>query len=114
MIKSYLKIAVRNITRHQGYSFINIIGLAIGMACCILIFLYVNRELSFDRFHKNSDRIFRATKEDKFPGKLNHSAITPNPLCASVTETFPEVEESTRICGGGSKKKLVNYGDNFF
>lgn len=54
MLRNYLKIALRNMNRHKGYSFINMAGLAIGMACCILILLYVTDELSYDRFHTNS------------------------------------------------------------
>ena len=61
MIKNYFKIAFRNITRHKAYSLINISGLAIGMACSILILLWVQHELSYDRFHKNADHIFRIT-----------------------------------------------------
>ena len=112
MFKNYLKIAVRNIKRHKGYSFINVAGLAVGMACCILIFLYVNHEVSFDRFHKNASRIFRATKEYKFFGKLTHSAITPNPLGAALRESFPEVESAVRICS--KEKKLVSREDKSF
>lgn len=59
MIKNYLKIALRNIRNHKGYSFINIFGLAVGMACCILILLWVQDELSYDRFHEHRDRIYR-------------------------------------------------------
>ncbi|MGB3863131.1 MAG: ABC transporter permease [Candidatus Aminicenantaceae bacterium] len=63
MIKNYIKIALRNLSRHKGYSFINIAGLAIGMACCILILLWVQDELSFDRFHKNADSIYHFMDE---------------------------------------------------
>jgi putative ABC transport system permease protein len=63
MIQNYLRIAVRNILKYKGYSFINILGLAIGMAACILIMLYVQFELSYDRYHENADRIYRVTRE---------------------------------------------------
>ena len=59
MLKNYLILAVRNILRHKVYSFTNIAGLSVGMACCILIFLWVNYELSFDRYHEKADRIYR-------------------------------------------------------
>ncbi len=59
MLRNYIKIALRNMNRHKGYSFINIFGLAIGMACCILILMYVTDELSYDKFHEKSDRIYR-------------------------------------------------------
>ena len=61
MFKNYLKINLRNIRKFKGHSFINIAGLAIGMAVCILIFLWVQDEWSFDRFHKNADVIYRVT-----------------------------------------------------
>ena len=61
MIRNYLKIAWRNIMRHRAYSLINISGLAIGMACSILILLWVQHELSYDRFHKNADELYRIT-----------------------------------------------------
>jgi putative ABC transport system permease protein len=59
MLKNYLKITLRNILKYKGYSIINILGLAIGMAACILILIYVQDELSYDNFHKDADRIFR-------------------------------------------------------
>ena len=70
MLRNYLKIALRNIKKHKGYSFINITGLAVGMACCTLILLYVRDELRYDRFHENADRIYRltlSTSEDGQP-----------------------------------------------
>jgi len=60
MLKSYLKIAVRNLLKHKGYSLINICGLAIGIACCLLIALWLMHELSYDRFHAHAERIYRA------------------------------------------------------
>ena len=59
MFKNYLKIAFRNIIRNKFYSSINIAGLAVGMACCIFIFLWVQNEMRFDRFHEKSDRLYR-------------------------------------------------------
>ena len=77
MLKNYLKIALRNILKYKGYSLINILGLAIGMACCMVILLYVRHELSFDRFHSKAERIFRlnkiATSQD---GVAEHHAIS--------------------------------------
>ena len=59
MLRNYLKIALRHIRKHKVYSFINIAGLAVGMGCCLLIFLFVRDELAFDRYHEKADRIFR-------------------------------------------------------
>ena len=83
MINNYLKIAIRNLRRQKGYSFINIIGLATGLVCCILIFLWIHHELNFDRFHQEADRIYRVieTKKDTskrvcFPTHPNQDYVT--------------------------------------
>lgn len=95
MISNYLKIAFRNLVRHKGYSFLNIAGLALGMACSMLIVLYVRFEMSFDRFHENSDRIYRVIKKEpgnEFLGS-NVFMVTQFPLGESLKKDFPEVEE---------------------
>ena len=61
MLKNYFKIALRNLKKHKGYTFINITGLAVGLACCLLIVLFVRDELSYDRYHDNADQIYRIT-----------------------------------------------------
>lgn len=77
MFKNYLKIALRNLSRHKGYSFINISGLALGMACCILILLYVNDELNYDRFHENYREIYRVNiQEEMADGEVGTWAVT--------------------------------------
>ena len=68
MFKSYFKIAFRSLLKHRAYSFINIAGLAIGMACCIVILLIVQHQLSYDRFFANSDRLFRVVQDVKWGG----------------------------------------------
>ena len=70
MFRNYLIVAFRNITRHKGYSLINILGLAIGMALCVLILLYVQDELSYDAFHENADRIYRVARIEDHNGDL--------------------------------------------
>jgi ABC-type antimicrobial peptide transport system permease subunit len=97
MFINYLKIALRNIKRHKGYSFINIVGLAVGMACCILIFLWVRDELSYDKFHKNVNDIYRVVFADHSTGQTVHSWRTPPPLAPMMKETFPGIEDSTRL-----------------
>ena len=78
MIKNYLKIALRNITRHKAYAAINISGLAIGMACSIFILLWVQNELSYDRFHKNADEIYRITGDaGDFKAAVNCAGMPP-------------------------------------
>jgi len=97
MFINYLKIALRNIKRHKGYSFINIVGLAAGMACCILIFLWVRDELSYDKFHKNVNDIYRVVFADHSTGQTVHSWRTPPPLAPAMKETFPGIVDSTRF-----------------
>ncbi|MGN8224697.1 ABC transporter permease [Gracilimonas sp. BCB1] len=93
MLKNYIKIAFRNISKHKGYSFINISGLAIGVACCLLILIFVRHELSFDRFHEKSDRIVRISMEsgdDKI-------AVTPSMVAPSLGQISPDVERWVRL-----------------
>ena len=59
MIKNYLKVAIRNLLKHKGYAFINILGLAVGIAASVLIFLYITNEMSYDKFHEKADRTYR-------------------------------------------------------
>ena len=80
MLKNYLKIALRNILRAKVYSFINIIGLSIGIAGFALIFSYVYNEMNYDAFHDNADKIYRIYKHEKSPGGETYSATTPPPL----------------------------------
>jgi len=99
MIKNYLKIALRNLQRHKGYSFINIAGFAIGMACCLLILLYVRHELSYDRFHENAGSIYRVVSSMlKFErmGSPDYT-ITASPLAQLLMEEYPEVINAVRL-----------------
>lgn len=99
MIKNYLKIALRNIKKHKGFSLINISGLALGIACFFLIMLYVQFEMSYDKFHKNSDRIYRAV-----PGLYNY-VFTPPPLAPILKEEYPEIESIARISRFGISRR---------
>jgi putative ABC transport system permease protein len=92
MIKNYLKIAFRVIKKHKGYSFINITGLAVGIACCVLILLWVQDELSFDRFHKNHKQIYRTTLNIK--GQWTSSS--PWALAPILKREYPEIRSATR------------------
>jgi putative ABC transport system permease protein len=97
MFRNYLHIALRNIKSHKGYSLINVLGLAIGMACCILITSYVLYELSYDKYHENAGRIYRL-KSDAQIGD-NHLQIPKSspPMAAYMVENFPEVLNATRL-----------------
>ncbi len=97
MTKNLLKITLRNLKKHLGYSLINIIGLAISMACFILIFLWISDELSYDCFHNNMDRIYRVGNYDIDDNDDIYYAVTSGPLAAVLKEKFPEVEKSVRV-----------------
>lgn len=99
MLSNYLKIAWRNITGSPLFSAINIIGLAIGLACCIIITLFVRYELSFDRQWDNSDRIYRVTR-DFFGNNLRLAAVAP-PIAPLLQQDFPEIEDVTRLLAPG-------------
>jgi putative ABC transport system permease protein len=79
MIRSYLTIALRNLRRNTIYSFINIGGLAVGIACSILIFLWVWDEVTYDRFHKNADRLGILVTQNEFSDKVIHRKLAPLP-----------------------------------
>ncbi len=112
MLKSYLKIAVRNLWKHKGYSFINIAGLAAGMACALFILLWVQNELSYDRFHADAGTLFRLEQNaDKGLGGFRHSSM-PYPLGPILKAEIPEVREAVRIAGSGSF--LVRSGEKAF
>jgi putative ABC transport system permease protein len=100
MIKNYLKIALRNLARHKGYAFINVMGLAVGIAASVLIALYVVDELGYDRFHENAGRIHRITADwsNKGDSKI-HQLGTPWILAKTIRDKYPQVEALTQITG---------------
>ncbi|MET0392201.1 MAG: ABC transporter permease [Chitinophagaceae bacterium] len=97
MVQSYFRIAWRNLLRHKAFSLVNIAGLAIGMAAAMLILLWIQHELSFDRFHKNKDRIYQVYARAPFDGKLESWNTTPTLLAPVLQLNYPEVEATTRI-----------------
>jgi putative ABC transport system permease protein len=97
LIWNYFKIAWRRIRRHKGFAFINIAGLALGMACAIIILLWVQNELSYDRFHENRDSLFRVAAFVTFPNSSAHTALGPPPLAPALKEEFSEIIQSTRF-----------------
>src|SRR5262245_34417344 len=97
MIKNYLKIALRNLGRNKGFSFINISGLAIGMAAAILILLWIQSEISYDQFHAKKDRIYEAWNRAHFSGKLQCWNTTPKILARTLEKDLPEVERAVRV-----------------
>ena len=112
MLKNYLKVALRNLRKHKGYTVINVLGLSIGMMCCVLIFLYVADELSFDRFHANADQIYRLRIERYSSGgesELTSSASAP--MTPAILQDHPQVEQAVRI---SQRTYLVEQADRRF
>ncbi len=114
MFKNYLKTAFRNFIRHKGYTSINIFGLAIGMAGCVLILFYVQHELSFNNFHKNGARIYRLIAERKAPTGTSIDAVTPPPLAFALTNDFPEVTNFVRFLNTDNPLPLISSGTKRF
>ena len=96
MIKNYFKIAFRNILRHKGFSFINIFGLALGLAVFILIMLWVKDENSYDRFHQNSDRLYRLVVQAEINEQSFKAVVTPGEFTPYLQENIPEIAETSR------------------
>ena len=102
MLRNYLKITFRSLRRQKGYSMINILGLAIGLACCMIIMLYVFHELSYDTYNKNADRIYRVAESIDFSGNHYRLSASPAPLGPTLEKDYPSVEAATRIREMGS------------
>jgi putative ABC transport system permease protein len=112
MLQNYLKVALRNFRRHKGYSFINIFGLALGMAVCILILLWVKDELSFDRFHEKADRIHRVTMDANVGGNRVYAPVIMTPAAPAMVQEFPEVTAAARL--GSPNRRSVQYETEIF
>jgi len=112
MLKNYLKIAARNLFKHKAYSFINIAGLAIGMACFLLILFYVQFEKSYDNFHVNGGRIYRVLRESVAEGYVDRRANTGAPLAPLLLQDFPAITNAVRFTN--FFEGLVCANDNCF
>lgn len=97
MFRNYIKIAYRNLWRHKAFSFINIFGLGVGFACCLLIGLYIQYELSFDRYHKNSDKIYRLATQVQGSTYGEGIAKIGGPWAPAAKQAIPEIEDFTRF-----------------
>lgn len=102
MFRNHLKIAYRNLVRNKVFSALNILGLATGLAACLLIGFYVLDEWSFDRFHLGADRIYRINEDTRFAGNATAYAQAPAPLAGVLKSNFPIVEESVRLKSAGT------------
>ena len=125
MLKNYFKVAFRNILKHKFYSFINILGLTIGIASCLLITLYIADELSYDRFHKNSEDVYRLTLHGRIAGQDINTFTTSPPLGPAMLTEIPGIESFTRVQTTGElivrfeeesfiEKDFINADSNFF
>ena len=108
MIKNYLTVAIRNLMRHKLYTSINVLGLAIGLACGILILLYIQQEFAIDRSHTLGDRIYKVIREERGSTQTTYEEGTSGALGPVLKETFPEVETTVRIWRWGVSAK---YGE---
>lgn len=112
MLETYLKIAARNVKRHKGYSLINISSLAIGIACFILLFVYVFFELSFDRYHENADRIYRLGRVMKMADDELREPLSNAPTAKILRSRYPEVADIARF--GFMGRIPVKYEDKLY
>jgi putative ABC transport system permease protein len=113
MFKLNLKIALRNLWRHKGFTLINVGGLAIGMACCLMLLLYVNYEWSFDKNYKNADKVYFAALNLKYNGKLATTMAVPNKLANAAVIELPGIKNAARITMPGNSK-LYSHDQNHF
>jgi len=113
MLKNYFKIAIRNIIRHKGFSFINIVGLALGLAVFILIMLWVQDESSYDKFHENKDQLYRLVVQSELGEQSFKAVVTPGEFTPYLHQNIPEIEESC-LYRPYSGEVLVKEGERSF
>jgi len=102
MIRNYIKTTFRSLMKNKGFTFINVFGLALGLAICMLIVFYVIDELSYDHYNTKIDRIYRVGNDVKFNGNVISTAQAPAPLASTMLRAFPEVEQAVRFMQVGS------------
>lgn len=112
MLKNYLIVAIRNLFRQRIYSLINILGLAIGLACSFLIILYIYHEISFDKFHDDYENIYRVANKGEIAGDFLNVAVSSSPMVPELIKNYPEIESGTRINEAG--EIFLNYNDRKF
>jgi putative ABC transport system permease protein len=112
MFRNYLKVAVRNFLRRPGFSLINVLGLAVGVACCLLILLFVRDEMSFDRHNERIDRIYRAGLSAFINNNAIEAVFTPSPMAKGLVDEIPEVEAASRVRNFGFP--VFRHGEKVF
>jgi putative ABC transport system permease protein len=112
MLRNYFKVAFRNLWKNKTYSFINIVGLAIGLSCFLLILLYVLDELSFDRYNQKADQTYRINADLRFGGSDLHLPVTSDMMGEVLKKDYPQVEQYTRIYTSNGNK-LIRKGNEY-
>ncbi|MBI1770751.1 MAG: ABC transporter permease [Bacteroidetes bacterium] len=113
MIKNYLLVTLRNLLRNKAFSLINIAGLAFGISCSLIIFLWVSDELSMDAFHAKKDRLYKILENQTYSGGQMYTfSSTPGPMAPALKERFPEIERATRITW--PERRLFQFGEKSF
>jgi predicted permease len=107
MVKSYIKIALRNLSRHKSFSVINISGLAIGIASCLLLFTVIKYELSYDTFQSNYDRIYHVVTQDKFEDGITYNPGIPVPALVALRSEFPQITIGSMFASFGSQVTVI-------
>jgi len=114
MIQNYILISFRNLRKHFSYSLINILGLGLGLATCLLLFTWIRHELSYDKFHEKSDRIYRASLEYSSGGQVSRTSVSPTALLPTLM-TLPETETGVRVYNPSSwNPYIVKNGEKLF
>lgn len=111
MINNHLKFAFRSLTRTKSFTAINILGLVVSLTAVILMSLYIENELSYDRFYKQANNIYRVVDDKQTNALMQHGAGSPGPLAPLLVSDFPQVKQAARIISG---EALVKYGDKLF
>lgn len=111
MLTNYLKVALRYLMRHKEYTAINILGLAVGITCCVLIMLFVRSEWSYDAFHSKSDRLYRMWEHEKYEGQDFINTSTPLVMASALQTNYPEVAATCRVY---AMTPIIKLGDQSF
>ncbi len=114
MFKNYLKVTFRNLLRHKSYTFINVSGLAVGIACCLLILMYIQHEIRYDKFHKDAGRTYRVTTEINWSGGYEKGAGAQFPVATALLNDYPAVESACRLFRITQPNPTLRLGDKQF
>lgn len=115
MIKNYFLIAFRSLRKHLSYSLINVFGLSLGLATCLLLVTWIKHELSYDKFHEKADRIYRGCLEYSFGGQTSKTPVSPTALLPAMQKNFAEVETGVRVYNASAYKAFIlRHDDKLF